>query len=174
MFHIEMRMGMQVVREFNLTEQRLWLDFLSPLMADQEFTVEGHDFIPRQTRLKVYEGPELRTDQLGMGRGWQNVERTAEDVTERVLTRAREHVAATAAPSASTGRPSSAAGEPGADLLRERLIGRLSAGPLAAADILAIAAELLPEIGEQERLEVARQVAWTLLERDLAQLTPIS
>ena len=156
-------MGMQVVREFNLTDQRLWLSFLAPLMVDAPFTVEGHEFIPRQTRLKVYEGPELRTDQLGMGRGWQNVERTAGDVTERVLARAREHVAATATP---TAPPT------GADLLRERLIGRLAAGPLTAADVLAVAAELMPESGDQERLAAARQVAWALLERDLAQLTP--
>ena len=91
MFHVEMRMGMNVVREFNLGDERLWLDFLAPLMADQEFVLEGHEFTPRHTRLTVYEGPELRLDQLSFGRGWQNVERTASDVTERVLERAREH-----------------------------------------------------------------------------------
>ena len=91
MFHVEMRMGMNVVREFNLSDERLWLEFLAPLMADQEFILEGHDFTPRHTRLTIYEGPELRLDQLNFGRGWQNVERTASDVTERVLARAREH-----------------------------------------------------------------------------------
>ena len=92
MFHVEIRSGLHQVRMFNLTEQRLWLEFLAPLMADKEFTVEDHDFTPHQARLMVYEGPELRPDQLmGMGRGWQNVERTATDVTERVLERARQH-----------------------------------------------------------------------------------
>jgi hypothetical protein len=173
MFHVEMRMGMEVVREFNLSEQRLWVEFLAPLMADQDFTVEGHDFIPRQTRLKIYEGPELRPDQLGMGRGWQNVERSAGDVTERVLERAREHTAAAAAGGhTATARVGTPAGTPGAELLRERLIGRLSAGPIAAHEILAAAAELLPDAGEQERLVVAQAAVWALLERDLAQLTP--
>ena len=167
MFHVEMRMGGHVVREFNLGEQRLWLEFLAPLMAGKDFNVEGHDFIPRRTRLKVYEGPELRPDQLGMGRGWQNVERSADDVTERVLARARDHTAAAAAAPVPV-RTSSAA----AELLRERLIGRLSAGPIAAEEILAIAAELMPESGEAERLGVATQAAWALLERGVAQLEP--
>lgn len=155
-----MRSGIQAVREFNLSEQRLWVEFLAPLMADANFTVAGHEFVPRQTRLKVYEGPELRPDQLGMGRGWQNVERTANDVTERVLERAREHTAAPA------DKPT------GADLLRERLTGRLSAGPIAAREILVVAAELMPDAGERNRVEAARQAAWSLLERDLAQLAP--
>jgi hypothetical protein len=169
MFHVEMRMGVHIVREFNLGEQRLWLEFLAPLMAGKDFNVEGHDFIPRQTRLKVYEGPELRPDQLGMGRGWQNVERSADDVTERVLERAREHTAAAAAAAAPTTVRTSS---PAAELLRERLIGRLTAGPIAAEEILAIAAELLPESGEAERLGVASQAAWALLERGIAQLEP--
>lgn len=167
MYHVEMRMGMQVVREFNLSEQRLWLQFLQPLMAGRDFMLEGHEFSPRQTRLKVFEGPELRPDQLGMGRGWPNVERAAEDVTERVLARAREHTErATAAGPAVAVRAGTV------DLLRERLIGRLSAGPIAAAEILALAAELMPDAGEAQRRGAAEQAAWALLERDLAQLTP--
>jgi hypothetical protein len=163
MFHVEMRAGMQVVREFNLSEQRLWFEFLAPLMADASFTVEGHEFIPRQTRLKVYEGQELRPDQLGMGRGWQNVERTASDVTERVLARAREHGA-----QARHRQAPPAAGE----LVRERLLGRIAAGPISAREVAAVAAELMPQATDDERLEVARRVAWELLERGAAQLTP--
>lgn len=163
MFHVEMRTGMQVVREFNLSEQRLWVEFLAPLMADAAFSVEGHEFIPRQTRLKVYEGEQLRPDQLGMGRGWQNVERTASDVTARVLARAREHTAQT--------RPERA--QPAAaELVRERLIGRLAAGAISAPEVLAITAELMPQADAGEQRELARRAVWELLERDLAQLTP--
>ena len=163
-----MRSGMQLVREFNLSDRRLWVEFLAPLMADHDFTLEGHEFIPRQTRLKVYEGPELRPDQLGMGRGWQNVERSAEDVTARVLARAREHAAAATTATAAAASAGSAA----ADLLRERLIGRISAGPIAAQEILSIASELMPDAGEAARLEASRQAVWALLQRELAQLTP--
>lgn len=163
MFHVEMRAGMQVVREFNLSEQRLWAEFLAPLMADAAFSVEGHEFIPRQTRLKVYEGEQLRPDQLGLGRGWQNVERTASDVTARVLARAREHAAQT--------RPGTAS-PAAAELARERLIGRLAAGAISGQEVVAIAAELMPQGGAEAQRDLARRAVWELLERELAQLTP--
>jgi len=169
MFHVEMRMGMNVVREFNLSDERLWLEFLAPLMADRDFTLEGHDFTPRKTRLKVYEGPQLRPDQVSLGRGWQNVERTSSDVTERVLERARQY-SGQAAPAGAT--PGAAAPPAATDLVRERLIGRIAAGPISAQEILAIAGELMPDSSEQQRLDAARQAAWALLERDAAQLTP--
>ena len=158
MFHVEMRAGLHVMREFNLSERELWVQFLAPLMAGREFTFEGHDFIPRKTRIKVYEGPELRPDQLGMGRGWQNVERTASDVTERVL----EHARAFAADAA----------EPVVDPLRERVIGRLSAGNVSLDEIEAMAADLLPGSGKSERHAATQRVALALLESGAAQLAP--
>ena len=157
-------MGMQVVREFNLSDERLWLLFLKPLMADQPFTVEGHEYTPRHTRLTVYEGPELRPDQLSFGRGWQSVERSAEDVTDRVLQRAREYTAGHNAHAHST--PPA-----GAELVRERLLGRIAAGPIPAQEILAIATELMPDSTEQQRVEAGRQAAWELLERGAANLS---
>lgn len=165
MFHVEMRMGMQVVREFNLSDERLWLIFLAPLMADHDFTVEGHDFAPHATRLTVYEGPELRPDQLNFGRGWQNAERTSNEVTEAVLAKAREFVASHAA------APESTAAASAPDALRERLIGRLSAGPVTLADITAIAADLMPESTPEERLAASRAVALELLSSGGAHLT---
>jgi hypothetical protein len=168
MFHVEMRMGTQVVREFNLSEERLWVVFLAPLMDDRPFVVEDHEYIPHETRLKVFEGDELRLDQLGMGRGWQNVERAYTDVTERVLARAREHTAAKARPS----QPATAGHPPATELLRERLIGRLSAGPITAAEVLSTALELMPGSDEPELLDVAQRAVWALLERDVAMLAP--
>ena len=89
MFHLELRQGIQSVRAFNMNEQQLSARFLAPLLADQEFTYEGHDWAPRKTRIRIFEGPELQTYQLGMGRGWQEVERKYTDVTEAVLEAAR-------------------------------------------------------------------------------------
>ena len=178
MFHVEMRSGMHVVREFNLSERELWTQFLAPLMADHEFVVAGHDFIPRKTRIKIYEGPELRPDQLGMGRGWQNVERSAGDVTERVLARAREFVATGSAGGAGAPTPASAGGAPAGappatDALRERLIGRPSAGPVTIEEIVTIAADLMPESSPQERRAAAERAAVALLDAGSAQLAPI-
>jgi hypothetical protein len=163
MFHVEMRAGMQVVRGFNLSNERLWVDYLAPLLADQDFTVQGHDFTPRKTRLSVYEGPELRPDQIGMGRGWQNVERSATDVTERVLAEARKHVAA---------RQTTAAPTPAWDVLRERLVGRLSAGPVTFEEVVAMASDLMPESSAGEQLAAAERAALEALRVGAAQLTP--
>lgn len=180
MFHIEIRMGMQVVRRFNLDDQQLWTGFLEPLMSGREFSVEGHEFVPRGTRMKIYEGPELRPHELGMGRGWQNVERTAAEVTERVLRTAREHQAGVEhAPAASAPAPAPAAAQerakdlPGglSELLRERLIGRLHAGALSGEQITAMAVELLPGGDERTLAELSRTAVWEVLERGGSQLS---
>lgn len=156
-----MRMGINAVREFNLGERELWARFLSPLMADQDFTLEGHDFTPRKTRIAIYDGPELRPDQLGMGRGWQNVERTGSDVTEAVLARARAHVVAT--------HPTPPA-LPTWEALRERAIGRLSARPLSFDEIVAMAADLMPDSTAGEQLAAGERAAVELLRSGAAQL----
>lgn len=168
MFHAELRMGMHVVRRFNLGDAELWHGFLEPLLAGEEFSVEGHEFTPRETQLTVYEGAVLRTDQLALGRGWQNAERTAKDVTARVLAAAREHARArVAAPFAGDERGQR-------ERLRERLLGRLSAGPTAAPDILALAGELLPDGSPAACRELSAQVVWQLLVSGVAELSPVA
>ena len=163
MFHVEMRMGISVVREFNLGERELWTRFLGPLMADKDFTLEGHDFTPRKTRIAIYNGPELRLDQLGLGRGWQNVERTGSDVTAEILATAHEHAGAarTAAP-------------PTWEVLRERAIGRLTAGQVSYDEIVAMAADLMPDSTVGEQLAAGERAAVELLRSGAAQLAPPS
>jgi hypothetical protein len=162
-FHVEMRMGISVVREFNLGEREVWTRFLAPLMADRDFTFEGHDFTPRKTRISIYNGPELRPDQLGLGRGWQNVERTGSDVTVEVLARARGHAGATR-----TTAP------PTWETLRERAIGRLSAGAISYDEIVAMAANLMPDSTAGEQLAAGERAAVELLRTGAAQLAPPS
>jgi hypothetical protein len=165
-FHVEMRMGgMNVVREFNLGERELWIRFLAPLMADHDFTLEGHDFTPRKTRIAIYDGPELRPDQIGIGRGWQNVERTGNDVTEAVLAKAHEHVGATR---------TTAPAAPGWEALHQRVIGRLSAGPVSFGEIVVMATDLMPDSAPSEQLAASERAALELLRGGVAQLAPPS
>jgi hypothetical protein len=170
MFHVEIRMGMSVAREFNLDDRGLYLTFLEPLLSDREFSFEGHDYFPRHTRIVVLEGPELPLDQLGMGRGWGNAERTGTDVTESVLAKARAHLASHPAGTAPA-HPAPAAPAAVEDALRERLIGRLSAGPVTLADIAAIAADLMPESPPEEQLAASRGAALELLSAGDAHLS---
>jgi len=58
------------------------------------------------------------------------------------------------------------------DALRERLIGRLSAGPATLDDITRIAADLMPESSAEERLAASRDVALELLSSGTARLSP--
>jgi hypothetical protein len=162
MFHLEMRQGMHVVRAFNMTEEQLFARFLGPLLADQEFTYEGHEWKPRKTRVRIFDGPELQTYQLGMGRGWQEVERSYSDVTEAVLTAARRR--GPAQPAVPT-QPAVAV-----DLLRERLIGRLFAEPVSFDDLVAMAAELMPDAAAQAQLAAAQRAALEVLQAGGANL----
>ena len=155
-------MGASLVRQFNLSEAELWRRFIAPLMAGRDFTYEGHEFIPTRTRITILDGPNLRADQLALGRGWQNAQRLGRDVTEALLATARQRTQNSAATAASAP----------VEILRERLIGRLCAGPVAAGEIAALAAELMPSSGEDDRRMAAQRAAWMLIERGLAELSP--
>lgn len=157
MFHVEMRMGLHVVRAFNLGAHDLQVRFLGPLMSGQDFAYEGHEWSPRKTRIKIYDGPRLETHDMGMGRGWQNVERDGADVTEELLSRARAGGMASAPPAAN-------------DALKERIIGRLSAGPLALGDTVRMAADLMEGRRVSEQLAAAEMAVWELLHTGRARL----
>jgi len=178
MFHLEMRQGIQSVRAFNLTEPVLSSRFMAPLMADADFTYEGHDWTPRKTRLRIFEGPELQTYELGMGRGWQAVERKYTDVTELVLEAARRQpappqpAAAPSVPLAFPVQPAVPTQSPATvDSLRERLIGRLFAEPVSFEDVVAMAAELMPGTTVEARLAAAEIATIEVLQAGSAHLS---
>ncbi len=58
-------------------------------LGDQEWD-------PRESSLQILEGPELSAPDLAMGRGWHNAERSAEDVTARLLDRIAAQAASVA------------------------------------------------------------------------------
>jgi hypothetical protein len=173
MFHIELRQGIQSVRAFNMNEQQLSARFLAPLLADQEFTYEGHDWTPRKVRIRIFEGPELQTYQLGMGRGWQEVERKYSDVTAAVLGAARGRATASPTPPANPTQPTAPTTQPqeAVDPLRERLIGRLFAGPVSFDEVVKMAAELMPDNTADVQLAAAERAAVEVLQAGGAQLT---
>jgi hypothetical protein len=189
MFHVEIRSGSNYIHEFNVDERRLWVRFLAPLMEDESFKLEGHEYHPRVTTLIILDGPELRPDQLGsMGRGWQNAQRYSKDVTDAVLARAHElregmlqaleernveKIAAAVSARAAdldAGSAVPALAAPAATALRERLIGRLGAGPVSAAQMLAVAESLLPSSDEAARELACAQAVWEILASGEAQL----
>jgi glyoxylase I family protein len=92
-FHVELRQFPHTARAFNLTREQVHARIVMPWLRREFVVLDSQQFAPERAKLKIYEGPELRTADLGMGRGWQNVMRSGEDVTEREL-----QVAVAAAP----------------------------------------------------------------------------
>lgn len=150
-YHVEMRMGISVVRAFNLSSHDLQVRFLAPLMADQDFVYEGHEWSPRKTRISIFDGPELPLHQLSMGRGWPNVQRTSQEVTVEILEQARSGGIKAAPPA------------PADHALRERIIGRLSAGPIALSDVVRIAGDMMEGRRVSEQLSASEMAVWSLL-----------
>jgi hypothetical protein len=153
-FHLEIRQRPHQTRAFNLTEEQLQARFLAPFLAGETIVYDDREWEPRKAKLTVIQGPELRPDQIGMGRGWHNATRGGTDVTERMLAAAQ----------------TSAAPDPAVDQVRERLIGRLGAGPVAFADVVALAGDVLPGRRASERLAASELAVWELLHRGGARL----
>jgi hypothetical protein len=85
-FHIEISAStLRHARAFNLDEEELRRTILEPWMTDRTIELGDHEWIPRESSLKVLEGPRLEPPDLSFGQGWSNAERSAKDVTGEVL-----------------------------------------------------------------------------------------
>jgi hypothetical protein len=148
-YHVDLRSGVHAARAFNLSAAELETRFLAPVRAGLVFNYEDRDWDPAETKVTVIEADRLRTDQIGMGRGWANAEKRGRDVTAEVLASPPAAVA--------PARPN------GVDQLKERLIGRLSAGPVPLAQAVTMAGELGPGHRVSEQFAVAELAVWELL-----------
>lgn len=96
MFHVEVSRGVHRARVFNLTREDLLEKVVGPWQEDRRITMGDREWVPRESELKVLEGPRMENADLSFGQGWSNAERAAEDVTRELL----ESAPATAAPDA--------------------------------------------------------------------------
>jgi hypothetical protein len=161
-FHVQLYTRLHQARVYNLDENELQRQFLDPMRSPGIFVYEGHEWEPRKTQLSVYETDDrLRPDQIAMGRGWSNVEKIGNDVTMEALARRP-------APGPSPGSSVAVA------LLKERLIGRLSAGAVTLQEIMAMAADLMPESDVNEQVAASHRAASELLHTGSACLAPLS
>jgi hypothetical protein len=159
-FHVELKDNRDIVRAFNLTEEQVVSRFIAPLQAGVRFQIEDKEFEPRKSRLIVVEGPHLAPGELGLGQGWTTARKRGEDVTQRFL-------------ALRTGSSIQPAG-PGLELasrLRERVLGRLAAGPLPLDEAIGLSVDLMAGHRVSERLAAVETVVWELLhtsgDRDL-------
>jgi hypothetical protein len=92
------------------------------------------------------EGPELRVDEIGMGRGWATVTKTSRDVTETVLAAGQRGVQDRVA----------------VETFKAEVRGAART-PVSFPDVVALAVAEHPEWRVSERLALAEQAIWELL-----------
>jgi hypothetical protein len=84
-FHVEISGGLNHARAFNLNLDELRKGVLEPWLTGRPLELGERKWDPRESALRILEGPHLDPPDLSFGQGWSNAERSAEDVTRRVL-----------------------------------------------------------------------------------------
>jgi hypothetical protein len=84
-FHVEISAGMHRARVFNLNRADLTAKVLEPWLGGRRIEMGDREWEPRDSSLKVLEGPEMGSPDLAFGQGWANAERGSENVTRRLL-----------------------------------------------------------------------------------------
>ena len=93
-FHVEIRRSFHLARAFNLDPEKLRRTVLEPWRLGGPIEFGDREWDPRESSLRIIEGPELEPVDLSMGRGWQKAERSGEDVTRGLLAAAATEAAA--------------------------------------------------------------------------------
>jgi hypothetical protein len=84
-FHVEIGGGLNHARAFNLSLEELRRQVLEPWLTGRPVELGEREWEPRESSLRILEGPHLDPPELSFGQGWSNAERSAKDVTRRVL-----------------------------------------------------------------------------------------
>lgn len=151
-YHFELRQFPHVARAFNLTREELERRILAAWSAGRAVECDDRRFSPDRSRLQVYEGPRLRPDQIGMGRGWANATRAGADVTEQVLAEARD-----------ISRASDDRRRRGIDALKREIVTRCAAGGFDVREAVWLASDSHPAWRASDRLALAERSVWELL-----------
>ena len=147
MFHVELRQFPSLARAFNLTREELDRRLVISWVSGQPVELNERRWSPVKARLTIYEAPQLRPDEIGVGRGWPNVARAGEDVTARVLADARAAGSADGA----------------VEQFKHDVAELAMAGELALHDVLGLATERHPSWRLSDRLALAERAVWELL-----------
>ena len=145
-FHLELRQFPHVARVFNLPREELDMRFVRLWAGGETVRYEDQSYLPGKGQIRVFEGPEIRREEMGMGRGWANVGRTCREVTEIVLTEAERGTETRSA----------------VESFKAMLRGAARA-PMTFAEVIALASAEHPGRRASERLAMAEQAVWELL-----------
>jgi hypothetical protein len=87
-FHVEIRRSVRRAWAFNLTEERLRAAILEPWRRGQPVELGDREWDPKDSTVRILEGPELSPPELAHGQGWSNASRSSHDVTRDAFSRA--------------------------------------------------------------------------------------
>jgi hypothetical protein len=155
MFHVELRQFPHSARAFNLT--RAELDrILEPLAVGRPVEMNERRWNPGKTKIAVFEGPELPVVEMGMGRGWGNVTKDGEDVTDRLLSEARTQLES----------------PPALAVLKDAVVARAGEQPVGFEQLLELVVQLAADADANQRVELAARAVWELLRDGRLRLVP--
>jgi hypothetical protein len=144
-FHVELRQFPHQARAFNLSRDELEARILEPWVTGAPIELQDRRWTSEKAKLTILEGPGLRPDEIGLGRGWNNASRSGTDVTDSVLEEAQR------------------IREAPADELKEAIVAACAGSPITLAQIVAVAAAREPQRRPSELLGAAEQGVWELL-----------
>ena len=84
-FHVEISGSMRHARVFNLDRDDLLAKVVGPWLDNRTIEMGDREWVPKESALKVLEGPRMAPPDLSFGQGWSNAERKSENVTRRLL-----------------------------------------------------------------------------------------
>jgi hypothetical protein len=84
-FHVEISGGINHARAFNLSFDELRRTVLEPWLIGRPVELGEREWEPQESSLQILEGRHLDPPDLSFGQGWSNAERTASNVTQRLL-----------------------------------------------------------------------------------------
>lgn len=145
-FHVELRQFPHVARAFNLSGEELHTRFVAPWVAGALIDYEERRWAPDRAKLTILEGPAVRTEELGLGRGWAVAGRSCADVTETMIAHARR---------GSEARPE-------LEVLKSA-VAEVAIHAVAFQDVMALAAAAHPTWRPSEQLALAEQAVWEML-----------
>lgn len=151
-FHVELRQFPHQARAFNLTREELDARIVVPWLAGTPIQLQDRRWTSEKAKLTILEGPELRPDEIGLGRGWNNAIRSGTDVTDELLEEAQR------------------TREAPADELKAAILAACAGAPIALAQVVAVAAAREPQRRPSELLAAAEQGVWELLHAGRLQL----
>lgn len=152
MYHVELRQFPHQARKFNLSREELESQILGPWVTGAAIALQDRRWTSEKAKLTILEGPELRPDEIGLGRGWNNATRSGTDVTDKLLEEAQRTRDAPA------------------DELKAAILAACAAAPIALAQVVAVAAAREPQRRPSELLAAAEQGVWELLHSGRLQL----